>query len=224
MTLPRRIGAVYTVYARHLRLRVLAARSPAPFQHTKTITHFASLSFPPPALPSHYRFLRSPPSLSTTHLPFISNAFPPACLHARSFLSAQTNVFAYAHRSPTPKPSPLTASATACPLPFFALPPLWLAILANRSPSFPRSAQPGSFPLPPTSSATPTCAISSTASGGRVERGGSGDHYVLPVLPFLRIPFTEDCTSLDQFSEYKARYLADVGSWNISDPLGSYKD
>ncbi|KAJ6478168.1 hypothetical protein C8R47DRAFT_1219705 [Mycena vitilis] len=31
-----------------------------------------------------------------------------------------------------------------------------------------------------------------------------------PVLPFLRIPFTEGCTAL--------------AGWNISDPLGSYKD
>ncbi|KAJ7927015.1 hypothetical protein B0H13DRAFT_1971769, partial [Mycena leptocephala] len=45
-----------------------------------------------------------------------------------------------------------------------------------------------------------------------------------PVLPFLRIPFTEGCTSLDVCSAYKAGYLVDVGSWNISDPLGSYKD
>ncbi|KAJ6556450.1 hypothetical protein B0H19DRAFT_1152622 [Mycena capillaripes] len=45
-----------------------------------------------------------------------------------------------------------------------------------------------------------------------------------PVLPFLRIPFTEGCTSLDRCSDYKASYLVDVGSWNISDPLGSYKE
>ncbi|KAJ7731818.1 hypothetical protein DFH07DRAFT_846989 [Mycena maculata] len=45
-----------------------------------------------------------------------------------------------------------------------------------------------------------------------------------PVLPFLRIPFTEGCTTLDRCSAYKASYLEDVGSWNISDPLGSYKD
>ncbi|KAJ7020165.1 hypothetical protein C8F04DRAFT_1128121 [Mycena alexandri] len=45
-----------------------------------------------------------------------------------------------------------------------------------------------------------------------------------PVLPFLRIPFTEGCTSLDRCTAYKAAYLLDVNSWNISDPLGSYKD
>lgn len=45
-----------------------------------------------------------------------------------------------------------------------------------------------------------------------------------PVLPFLRIPFTEGCTTLGRCSAYKASYLEDVGSWNISDPLGSYKD
>ncbi|KAJ7182413.1 hypothetical protein C8R43DRAFT_1116056 [Mycena crocata] len=45
-----------------------------------------------------------------------------------------------------------------------------------------------------------------------------------PVLPFLRIPFTEGCTDLDRCSAYRALYLEDVGSWNISDPLGSYKD
>ncbi|KAJ7434049.1 hypothetical protein B0H11DRAFT_2119599 [Mycena galericulata] len=45
-----------------------------------------------------------------------------------------------------------------------------------------------------------------------------------PVLPFLRIPFTEGCTSLDRCTAYKASYLEDVGAWNISDPLGSYKD
>ncbi|KAK7039896.1 hypothetical protein R3P38DRAFT_3391255 [Favolaschia claudopus] len=45
-----------------------------------------------------------------------------------------------------------------------------------------------------------------------------------PVLPFLRIPFTEGCTSLDRCTDYKAAYLEDVGAWNISDPLGSYKD
>ncbi|KAJ7455106.1 hypothetical protein FB451DRAFT_1099413 [Mycena latifolia] len=45
-----------------------------------------------------------------------------------------------------------------------------------------------------------------------------------PVLPFLRIPFTEGCTALDQCSAYKAAYLEDVAAWNISDPLGSYKD
>ncbi|KAJ7616581.1 hypothetical protein FB45DRAFT_1008037 [Roridomyces roridus] len=45
-----------------------------------------------------------------------------------------------------------------------------------------------------------------------------------PVLPFLRIPFTEGCTSLDRCSAYKEAYLADVGAWNMSDPLGSYRD
>ncbi|KAJ7652836.1 hypothetical protein DFH06DRAFT_1418543 [Mycena polygramma] len=45
-----------------------------------------------------------------------------------------------------------------------------------------------------------------------------------PVLPFLRIPFTEGCTALAGCSAYRASYLVDVGSWNISDPLGSYKD
>ncbi|KAJ6480323.1 hypothetical protein C8R45DRAFT_1005190 [Mycena sanguinolenta] len=45
-----------------------------------------------------------------------------------------------------------------------------------------------------------------------------------PVLPFLRIPFTEGCTSLDRCSAYRAAYLLDVQSWNISDPLGSYKE
>lgn len=45
-----------------------------------------------------------------------------------------------------------------------------------------------------------------------------------PVLPFLRIPFTEGCTALDACSAYRAAYLEDVGQWNISDPLGSYRD
>ncbi|KAJ7792302.1 hypothetical protein B0H14DRAFT_2802524 [Mycena olivaceomarginata] len=45
-----------------------------------------------------------------------------------------------------------------------------------------------------------------------------------PVLPFLRIPFTEGCESLDKCDAYKASYLVDVASWNISDPLGSYRD
>ncbi|KAJ7077641.1 hypothetical protein B0H15DRAFT_861447 [Mycena belliarum] len=45
-----------------------------------------------------------------------------------------------------------------------------------------------------------------------------------PVLPFLRIPFTEGCTALDACTAYKAAYLEDVAAWNISDPLGSYKD
>jgi hypothetical protein len=45
-----------------------------------------------------------------------------------------------------------------------------------------------------------------------------------PVLPFLRIPFTEGCVALDRCSAYKAQYLEDVGTWNISDPLGSYRD
>ncbi|KAJ6527779.1 hypothetical protein B0H19DRAFT_1083866 [Mycena capillaripes] len=40
-----------------------------------------------------------------------------------------------------------------------------------------------------------------------------------PVLPFLRITFTEGCTSLDRCSEHKVGYLADVGSWNICDSL-----
>jgi hypothetical protein len=46
----------------------------------------------------------------------------------------------------------------------------------------------------------------------------------LPALPFLRIPFTEGCTALNTCDVYKAAYLADVPAWNISDPLGSYKD
>ncbi|KAJ7268516.1 hypothetical protein C8J57DRAFT_1612678 [Mycena rebaudengoi] len=45
-----------------------------------------------------------------------------------------------------------------------------------------------------------------------------------PVLPFLRIPFTEGCAALDRCSAYKAQYLADVSAWNISDPLGTYRD
>ncbi|CAK5263611.1 unnamed protein product [Mycena citricolor] len=45
-----------------------------------------------------------------------------------------------------------------------------------------------------------------------------------PVLPFLRIPFTEGCSTLDECSEYRTLYLEDVGAWNISDPLGSYRD
>ncbi|KAJ6571237.1 hypothetical protein B0H19DRAFT_1231120 [Mycena capillaripes] len=45
-----------------------------------------------------------------------------------------------------------------------------------------------------------------------------------PVRSFLRIPIMEGCTSLDCCSAYKASYLVDVNSWNISDPLGSCKD
>ncbi|KAF8155303.1 hypothetical protein K438DRAFT_1845886 [Mycena galopus ATCC 62051] len=45
-----------------------------------------------------------------------------------------------------------------------------------------------------------------------------------PVLPFLRIPFPEGCTDLERCSAYRESYLGDVASWNISDPLGSYKD
>ncbi|KAF7305653.1 BTB domain-containing protein [Mycena chlorophos] len=45
-----------------------------------------------------------------------------------------------------------------------------------------------------------------------------------PVLPFLRIPFVEGCTSLKECDEYRAQNLENVHNWNISDPLGSYRD
>ncbi|KAJ7048647.1 hypothetical protein C8F01DRAFT_1070369 [Mycena amicta] len=45
-----------------------------------------------------------------------------------------------------------------------------------------------------------------------------------PVLPFLRIPFVEGCTSLKDCDEYRVQNLENVHNWNISDPLGSYRD
>ncbi|KAF7291170.1 BTB domain-containing protein [Mycena indigotica] len=45
-----------------------------------------------------------------------------------------------------------------------------------------------------------------------------------PILPFLRIPFVEGCTSLKECDDYRVQNLANVHNWNISDPLGSYRD